>query len=68
MVSNVSVGFPPEVAMVQGIPTLNANNWPSAKQIAEALSNLHQKRHQVENIWQSLSDADKDIVNPPPSK
>jgi len=68
MVSNVDIGFPPEVAMARGIPSLNADNWPSAKQIAEALSNLHQKRHEVDNLWHSLSDADKNIVSPPPSR
>lgn len=68
MVSNVDVGFPPEVAMVGDIPTLNADNWPTAKQIAEALSDLHKKRHQVEIIWHSLSNTDKNIVNPPPPK
>jgi len=66
MVSNVDVGFPPEVAMARGIPSLNADNWPSAKQIAEALATLHQKRKQVSSIWASLSENDKKIVNPPP--
>ncbi len=67
-VSNVDVGFPPEVAVARGIPHLNADNWPSAKQIAEALSSLHQKRHGVDNLWHSLSDEDKEIVSPPPSR
>ena len=65
MVSNVSVGFPPEVAMGR-LPTLNAKEWPTAERIATVLANLHQKRHQVDNLWHSLSDADKKIVSPPP--
>lgn len=68
MVSNVDVSFPAEVAMARGIPHLNADNWPNAEQIAEALSNLHQKRHEVENLWHTLSQADRKIVNPPPSR
>jgi hypothetical protein len=67
MVSNVGVGFPPEVAMAR-VPTLNADNWPTAKQIAEALANLHEKRSQVDLTWASLSQADKNLVNPPPDK
>ena len=54
--------------VARGIPHLNADNWPSAKQIAEALSSLHQKRHGVDNLWHSLSDEDKEIVSPPPSR
>lgn len=67
MVSNVDVGFPPEVAMTQ-VPTLNANDWPSAKQIAEAISNLHDKQRKAEHAYRSLSKADQQIVSPPPDK
>ena len=65
MVSNVRVIFPQEVAMGQ-LPTLNANKWPSAEQVAEALTNLHVMRKQVDHIWNSLPAADKKIVYPPP--
>ena len=68
MVSNVKVGFPPEVAFREGIPSLNADNWPSAQDIAQALSDLHKARHQVDNLWHSLSASDKQIVSPPPEK
>ena len=68
MVSNVSVEFPPEVAMAGSIATLNANDWPNAKQIAQVLSNLHKKRSEVVNIWHSLSEADKKLVHSPPPR
>jgi len=61
-VSNVDVNFPPEVAMVGGIPTLNADNWPTAKKIAQVLSNLHRKRRNAKELWFALSNADKKIV------
>ena len=64
IVSNVDVGFPPEVTMSRGIHSLNADNWPTAKQIAEALADLHNKRKFAENIWHSLSDGDKKLVKP----
>ena len=54
MVSNVDVGFPPEVAM-GGARSLNANNWPTARQIAELLSAMHKTRHGAINAWASLS-------------
>lgn len=66
MVSNVKdvkVGFPPEVAMVSGIPSLDGNRWPTAGQIAEVLSDLHQKRKAARNAWHSLSKADREIVS-----
>ena len=65
MVSNIDVGFPAEVAMVSGTPTLNANDWPSAKQIAETLASLHQARKHAISCWTSLSDPDKKNLAPP---
>ncbi len=67
-VSNTGVGLPPEMAMVEKECTLNASNWPSAEQIAEALASLYEKRKQVEVIWASLSSTDKALVNPPDTK
>jgi len=68
IVSNINVGFPAEVSLARGIPTLDARIWPTAQQIAEAISNLHQKRREVEHLWNSLSAHDQNIVNAPPSK
>ena len=63
-VSNAGVDFPAEVIMSHN-PSLNANDWPSAKQIGEVLSNLHTKRKAVEDVWRRLSIEDKKIVRPP---
>jgi hypothetical protein len=69
MVSNVqSGGFPAEVAMGEGIPSLNAQKWPTAQQIAEALSDLHKKRHEAGNAWGALSEADRKLVKFLPPK
>lgn len=64
MVENVK----PEVAFGGGIPSLNADNWPSAQDIARALAILHKARYEVDNLWHSLSKSDKQIVSPPPEK
>jgi hypothetical protein len=65
MVSNVDVGFPPEVSMSRNVPTLDGKAWPTAKQIAESLSSLHEKRREVHHAWESLSPTDKNLVSPP---
>ena len=67
-VSNSGAGLPAEMAMVEKQFTLNANDWPTAKQIAEALANLYEKRKLVNNLWSSLSPTDKNLVNPPNTK
>jgi hypothetical protein len=64
-VSNCGVGFPAEVTFSSSVYSLNANEWPTAKTIAEALSDLHKKRKGVENAWYKLSDADKKVVKAP---
>jgi hypothetical protein len=63
-VSNANVQFPIE-AMGEEEYTLDAKTWPSAKEIGEALATLHTKRIQVERIWDSLPQADKDALKPP---
>ena len=68
MISNVKVGLPIEVAMGSAKHSLNADDWPSAQQIAEALANLHEKRKHLENAWHALSESDRKIVNPLPPK
>lgn len=65
MVSNIDVGFPPEVALVSNMPTLNANEWPSAKQIAEAWAAMHEVQHKVSNLWASVRDKDRKNLSPP---
>jgi diacylglycerol kinase family enzyme len=64
VISNVGVGFPAEVTHSSMAKSLNANEWPTAKQIAEVIADLHQRRQHLESAWHSLSDADKNIVKP----
>jgi len=65
MVSNVDIGFPAEVAMGGAKFTLNADKWPSAKEIAEKLASLHRARHQATSLWMSLSETDRKNLAPP---
>lgn len=64
MVSNVDVGFPPEVAM-GGSYILDANRWPTVRQLAELLSAMHNARHGAVSAWASLSKSDRENVTPP---
>lgn len=57
-----------EVAYVEGTPTLDANKWPTAQQIAEVIANLHQKYKQAQDAYSALSPSDRGIVNPLPDK
>lgn len=62
-VSNVQVSF---VISEEREYTLNGDNWPSAKQLAEVLSDYIQKRNKTKTLYQSLSGAQRDSVKPPP--
>ncbi|MBA7595054.1 hypothetical protein ES703_02013 [subsurface metagenome] len=62
-VSNVNVQF---VVTGDREYTLNGDNWPTAKQIAEVLSDYISKRDKAKTLYQSLSGAQKGTVKPPP--
>ncbi len=63
-VSNCNVGLPMEVTFTH-CPTLDANEWPTAKKIAESIADLWSKKKAVENAWYTLSDADRKLVKKP---
>lgn len=44
---------------------LNSSEWPSAKDIGEALATLHIKRKQVKSIFNSLSREEQQMVRLP---
>ena len=66
MVSNVNVGFPPEIAMAR-VPTSNAQDWPNAQQIAELLSSLHRVYKNAQNSYFAIPERDRQNVAPLPS-
>ncbi|MBA7648732.1 hypothetical protein ES703_56520 [subsurface metagenome] len=68
MVSDVNVGFPPEVAMARGIPSLNAKEWPNAQQIAELLASLHKAHHNALTAFMSIPEPDRKNVAPLPDR
>ena len=70
MISNVNVAgaYPEGVGFGENAHFFDANNWPQIQQFAEALIKLHDKRKVVEEIWNKLSDIDKEFINPPPER
>ncbi len=62
-VSNVNVPF---TVTSDREYTLNGDNWPTAKQLGEALSDYIKKRERVKTLYQSLSGPQKGTVKPPP--
>ena len=62
-VSNVDVGFP---ITAEREYTLNGNQWPKAKQIAEALADYLKKRIKSKRLYDSLSDAQRQTIQPHP--
>ena len=46
--------------------TLNADEWPSAKQLAQVLSDYIQKRDTVKTLYGSLSDEQKSQIKRSP--
>lgn len=62
-VSDVNVSFP------VGIPQaniINGKDWPSAQQLAEALSRYHSTLHEVNNAYRRLPWDQRGVVRPPP--
>jgi hypothetical protein len=64
-VSNVGVNFPVEVTATRS-PEINGNAWPTARQLAEALSQYHSTLHEVGNAYRRIPENQRGVVQPPP--
>ena len=65
-IANVRIGSPAEV-IPSALESLNANDWPTAEQIAESLKAMHDAHHKAQTLWASLTDSDKENLLPPDS-
>ena len=63
-VSNTSIGFPARVAS-SGI-SINAMDWPTAEQLAQALASWHVTRSAVHNAWLMIPGDRRPGLQPPP--
>lgn len=63
-ISNVgNISFPIEASE----QSINADNWFTAEQLAETLSNWHKARHEVDNAWNAIPREDRTGLQPPES-
>lgn len=62
-VSNVQVSF---VATGEREYTLNGDEWPTAKKLAEVLADYIGRRNKTKMLYSSLSESQKQTVKPPP--
>jgi hypothetical protein len=67
MVSCTSAGFPPEVAVTKS-HSINAGEWPTGQQLAEALAAYHHALHEASNAYRRIPEGQRGVVQPPPSR
>lgn len=67
-VSNVNVGFPAEVNLIRGNPSINGSNWPDGKRLAETLAGCHSAKHELDNAYRQIPDAQRSVIQPPPER
>jgi hypothetical protein len=65
IVANCQGAFPPEIGMNPNAPTINASEWPSGQQIADALGRFHDARIRLKNAYQAIPDSERSVVQPP---
>lgn len=66
--SNVGVGLPPDALLVPQSHGFDGNNWPSAKQIMQHLSDWHAAKTAMENAWSAIPADRQAGLKPPPSR
>jgi hypothetical protein len=66
MVSNAQVGFPAEVALTRS-PSINASDWPTGQQLAEALRRYHNARGDLRRAYDAIPEAQRDAIRGPQS-
>ena len=57
-------GFPPE--LMGSSRTINADDWPTGKQIGDLLSRWHSLHFATEQAYRRIPDDQRDVVQPPP--
>lgn len=64
--SNTGQGLPIEAMMARDSISADGNDWPSARQIMESLSQWHAAKNDVINTWSSLNADQRSALQPPP--
>lgn len=64
--ANLPSGMPAEVAMSRDVVTVDANSWPSAQALQDALRDMHEARTVVFNAWSRVPQEQRSALQPPP--
>lgn len=65
MVSNAQGGFPMEIALSRSNPNINASEWPTGQQIADALQKYHQAKQALGNAYSAIPEGQRRVVQAP---
>jgi len=63
-VANAGVGFPKDVVMMNR--AIDAKQWPTAMELAEALAAWHAAAEEAWAVWGRVPSADRARLEPPP--
>ena len=65
MVSNSKGGFPMEIGLSPHSPSINASEWPTGQQIADALQRYHQAKQALRNAHSAIPEGQRSVVQAP---
>jgi len=66
MVSNIDAGFPVELALSSSTPSIDAAQWPTARQIGTDMANYHATKAAAKQAHARIPESQRSVVVPPP--
>jgi hypothetical protein len=66
IVSNADLGFPAELVLVGGTPSIDAAQWPTARQIGADMATYHSTKSAAKQAHARIPEAQRAVVLPPP--
>jgi hypothetical protein len=66
MVSNTDAGFPAELALSGNTPTIDAAQWPTARQIGVDMAAFHSTKSDARQAHSRIPESQRSVVLPPP--
>jgi hypothetical protein len=64
--ANSGIGLPSPVALSSQAVSIDANRWPSAEKIMEALVRWHEARSKMTSAWSTVPEARRAGLQQPP--
>jgi hypothetical protein len=66
IVSNIDAGFPMELALSRSTPSIDAAQWPTARQIGIDMAAYHATKSAARQAHSQIPEAQRAVVLPPP--